>query len=44
MSGVNIDPTHGTYPLTHWAGTLVILVDDADVESPSDREGRIQFR
>lgn len=44
VDGVNIDRSDGVYPRPHWAGTFVILVDDADAEHPSDREGRVQFR
>jgi len=44
VSGVNIDRNDAAYPLPHWAGKFVILVDDADAENPSDREGRVQFR
>ena len=44
VSGVNIDRSDGAYPLPHWAGKFVIIVDDADAAHPSDREGRVQFR
>jgi len=44
LGGVNIDRSDGAYPLPHWAGRFVILVDDADAANPSDREGRVQFR
>jgi len=44
VDGVNIDRSDGAYPRPHWAGKFVILVDDADAEHPSDREGRVQFR
>lgn len=44
LGGVNIDRNDGAYPLPHWAGTFVIIVDDGDAEWPADREGRVQFR
>lgn len=44
LGGVNVDRSDGSYPLPHWAGKFVILVDDADAQNPSDREGRVQFR
>jgi len=44
LEGVNIDRSDGAYPLPHWAGKFVIIVDDADASWPSDREGRVQFR
>ncbi|HKC91879.1 MAG TPA: hypothetical protein VKE23_11190 [Candidatus Limnocylindria bacterium] len=39
-----VDRTDGAYPTPHWAGKFVILVDDADAENPSDREGQVKFR
>ncbi len=44
LDGVMIDRTDGAYPLPHWAGKYVIVVDDGDAEWPSDREGRVRFR
>lgn len=44
VDGVNIERNDGAYPLPHWAGTFVLLVDDGDADWPSDREGRVQFR
>lgn len=44
VDGVNIDRNDGAYPLPHWAGKFVIIVDDADPTWPSDREGRVAFR
>ena len=44
LGGVNVDRNDGAYPLPHWAGKFVIIVDDADAANPSDREGRVQFR
>lgn len=44
LSGVNIDRNDGAYPAPHWAGKFVLIVDDADAENPSDREGRVRFR
>jgi hypothetical protein len=43
LDGVNIDRNDGAYPQPHWGGQFVILVDDADVEWPSDREGRVKW-
>ncbi len=43
VDGVNIDRNDGAYPTPHWAGTFVLLVDDADAEWPSDREGRVKW-
>lgn len=44
LDGVNIDRNDGAYPLPHWAGKFVIIVDDADAAWPADREGRVVFR
>ncbi|HET8567928.1 MAG TPA: hypothetical protein VFM93_02950 [Candidatus Limnocylindria bacterium] len=44
VDGVNIDRNDGAYPLPHWAGKFVIVVDDADPQWPADREGRVRFR
>jgi hypothetical protein len=38
-----IDRNDGAYPVPHWAGQFVILVDDADAEWPSDKEGRVKW-
>ncbi|HUG06555.1 MAG TPA: hypothetical protein VMQ78_08440 [Candidatus Limnocylindria bacterium] len=43
VSGVNIDRSDGAYTAPHWAGQFVLLVDDADSEWPSDREGRVKW-
>jgi len=43
VSGVNIDRNDGAYSTPHWAGQFVLLVDDADAEWPSDREGRVKW-
>ena len=39
-----IDRNDGVYPMPHWAGKFVIIVDDGDAENPPDREGRVKFR
>lgn len=44
LGGVNIDRSDGAYPLPHWAGKFVIIVDDGDTSHPSDRMGRVVFR
>ena len=44
LEGVSIDRSDGAYPLPHWAGKFVIIVDDGDAEHPPDREGRVPFR
>lgn len=44
IAGLNIDRNDGTYPLPHWAGKFVIIVDDGDAEWPAQREGRVKFR
>lgn len=44
IGGVNIDRSDGAYPLPHWAGKFVIIVDDGDSSNPSDKMGRVQFR
>ncbi len=43
-SNVNIERSDGAYPTPHWGGQFVILVDDADAEWPSDKEGRVKWR
>ena len=40
---LNIDRNDGQYPLPHWGGKFVLLVDDADDAQPSDKEGRVKF-
>lgn len=44
LGGVNIDRSDGAYPLPHWAGKYVIVVNDGDADWPSDREGRVRFK
>lgn len=44
LGGVNIDRNDGAYPLPHWAGKFVIIVDDGDSSHPSDKMGRVVFR
>jgi hypothetical protein len=41
---VSIERNDGAYPLPHWAGKFVLLVDDGDSEWPPASEGRIRFR
>ena len=43
-STVNIERNDGAYPTPHWGGKFVLLVDDADAEWPSEKEGRVKFR
>ncbi len=43
LDGVNVDRNDGAYPQPHWGGQFVILVDDADADWPSDREGRVKW-
>ena len=43
-SNVNIERNDGAYPTPHWGGKFVLIVDDADAEWPSDKEGRVKFR
>lgn len=38
-----IDRADGAYPSPHWTGSFVLLVDDADGEWPSDKEGRVKW-
>ena len=38
-----IDRSDGAYPVPHWAGKFVLLVDDSDAEWPQDKEGRVQW-
>ena len=39
----DVDRSDKVYPKPHWDGMFVILVDDADVENPPDREGRVRI-
>ena len=39
----DVDRSDKVYASPHWDGMFVILVDDADVENPPDREGRVQI-
>jgi hypothetical protein len=43
-STANIERNDGAYPTPHWGGKFVLLVDDADAEWPSEKEGRVKFR
>lgn len=38
---INVERNDGAYPLPHWGGKFVILVDDGDRENPADRMGRV---
>ena len=38
-----IDRNDGAYPVPHWGGKFVLLVDDSDVDWPQDKEGRVQW-
>lgn len=40
----NVDRSDKAYPLPHWDGMFVILVDDGDTTNPPDREGRVAIR
>ena len=40
----DIERNDGAYPLPHWRGFFILIVDDGDSEWPSDREGRVKFR
>jgi len=40
----DVDRSDGVYAKPHWAGMFVILVDDADLTNPPDREGQVTFR
>jgi hypothetical protein len=40
---LNIERSDGAYPTPHWGGKFVLLVDDADPEQASDKEGRVKF-
>lgn len=41
---VSVERNDGAYPLPHWVGSYILIVDDADAEWPPDREGRFRFR
>ena len=41
---VNIERNDDAYPLPHWVGKFVLLVDDGDTEWPPESEGRVRFR
>lgn len=43
-SNLNVERNDGVYATPHWGGQFVILVDDADADWPSDREGRVKWR
>jgi hypothetical protein len=43
-STVNIERSDGAYPTPHWGGKFVLIVDDADSEWASDKEGRVKYR
>lgn len=40
----NIERNDGAYPTPHWAGKFVLIVDDADADWGSEKEGRFRFR
>ena len=40
----DIERNDGAYPLPHWRGKYIILVDDGDAQSPPDREGTVRFK
>ena len=40
----DIDRSDGVYARPHWGGQFVIIVDDGDLLTPPDREGRIPTR
>jgi len=42
-STVNIERNDGAYPTPHWGGKFVLIVDDADGDWASDKEGRVKF-
>jgi hypothetical protein len=39
----DVDRSDKVYPLPHWGGTFVILVDDEDASTPPDREGQVKM-
>ncbi len=39
----DIERNDGAYPAPHWRGSFIIIVDDADAEWPSDKEGRVKW-
>jgi hypothetical protein len=38
-----VDRNDGAYPLPHWGGKFVLLVDDGDRDWPQEKEGRVQW-
>jgi hypothetical protein len=42
-SFINVERNDGAYPTPHWGGQFVLLVDDGDVDWPSDKEGRVKW-
>jgi hypothetical protein len=38
-----VDRNDGVYATPHWGGQFVLLVDDGDVDWPSDKEGRVKW-
>ncbi len=42
-SFINIERNDGAYPVPHWGGQFVILVDDGDADWPPDKEGRVKW-
>ena len=36
-----MDRSDGVYPLPHWSGSFVIIVDDGDAANPPNRMGRV---
>lgn|GEM_PF-1643872 len=44
QAGVPMDRSDGAYPLPHWSGGFVIVVDDGDAANPPDRMGRVPLK
>jgi hypothetical protein len=42
-SFINVERNDGVYATPHWGGQFVLLVDDGDVDWPSDKEGRVKW-
>jgi hypothetical protein len=42
-SFINVERNDGAYPTPHWGGQFVLLVDDGDIDWPSDKEGRVKW-
>ncbi len=38
-----VDRNDGVYATPHWGGQFVLLVDDADADWPSEKEGRVKW-